>query len=156
MRRRTETTISTVVLAVGVVAMTCCGMLLGLRRDWGGMGFCFFLAVYSAECSICVLLNHKIESRFVQLAEHVTGKYESDRLVRQFVPNSVIILNLIFILVISLLLILAFECEWELVLCILLAVFLIGNAVSTAVTVWLKVKACSRRLVKSGDTLKSG
>jgi len=121
MGRRTQTAIITIVLFVAIVVMTCCGMLLGLRRDWGGMAFFFFLAVHSAECSICVLLNHKIESRFMQLAEHVTGKYESDRLVRQFGANSVIILNLIFIVVIFLLLILACKREWEIVLCILLA-----------------------------------
>ena len=146
MRRRTETAIGTIVLAMGVVAMTCCGVLLGSIREWPKMGLCFFLAVYNAECCACLLLNHKIESRFRRLEELVTGKSGSDRLVGKFVPNSVIILMLIFIAVMVLLLMLVCNRGWWLVLCVLLAVFLITNSISTAVTVFLKVKACSKRL----------
>ena len=146
MRRRTETTISTILFAVLSIVMACLGILMGSRQYWFEMGFCFFLVVYSSEVISVVLLNHKIESRFIQLAGLVVSKFESDRLVRKFVPNSVIIVHSIFIVVIYLLLILACECEWGLVLGILLIVFLIGNAVSTAFTVWLKVKVCSKRL----------
>lgn len=146
MRRSSETIISTIVLAFGVVAMTSCGVLSGVRQDWGGLGFCFFLAIDLAVCLTVVLLNHKIESRFTQLAELLVGKYEQDQFVRKFVPTSIMILTLTFRVVIVLLLILAFKRNWGLILGILLVVFLIGNAFSMAVTVWLKIKACSKRL----------
>ena len=108
------------------------------------MGLHFFLVLYLAECCVCLLLNHKIESRFKELEKLITGKAGSDRLVGQFVPNSIIILMLIFTAAMILLSMLACNRGRWLVLCVLLAVFLIGNSVSTAVTVWLKVKACSK------------
>jgi len=146
MRRRTETTISTILIAVSSIVMTCLGIQMGSRQYWFEMGFCFFLAVHCAEGSICVLLNHKIESRFIQLAEHVVGKYESDRLVRKFVPNSIMVLMIIFIVVMGTSLKLTSDHGLWLVFGILLGVFLITNSVFSAVTTWLKVKACSKRL----------
>lgn len=146
MRRRTETTSSTILFATVIVAMTCCGVLMGLIQEWFGMCLHFLLVVYFAECFACILLNHKIESRFMRLAEFVTGKSESDRFVGKFTPTSDIILTLIFIAVIGLLLYLAGAYGRWLVLCVLLAVFLIGTYISTAVTIWLKFNACSKRL----------
>jgi len=146
MRCRTKTAIGTITFAAGIVAMTCGGMVSGLRRDWPRMGLCFFLVVYIAQCCVDLVLNHKIESRFVRLAELVTGKSESDRLLGKFVPYSAITLTLISFAVMVFLS--AFACNrgrW-LVLCVFLAVFLIGNTVFTALVVWLKVKACSKRL----------
>ena len=136
----------TIGLAVAMVVLICCGVLSGLRREAASMGLCFFLAVYNAECCVCLLLNHKIESRFRRLEELVTEKPGSDRLVGKFVPNSVIIPILIFNAVTILSLMLACNRGWWLALCGLLAVFLITNAVFTALIVWLKVKACSKRL----------
>jgi hypothetical protein len=146
MRRRTETTISTIFFAVGIVLLTICGVLMGSIQEWPRMGLHFFLVVYLAECCIFLLLNHKIESHFIQLEAHVTGKSASDRLAGKLVPNSVIISMLIFIAVIFILSMLAGIRGHWLILSVLLAVFLITSFVFTAVTVWLKVKTCSKRL----------
>ncbi|MFC1635389.1 hypothetical protein ACFL5Z_11150 [Planctomycetota bacterium] len=146
MLRRTETTIGTIVLAVAMVAMTCCGVLMGLVRVWPKMGLCFVLAFYSAECCAILLLNHRIESRFKELKELITGKSGSDRLVGRFVPNSVLICMLIFIPGLIILSMLACNRGRWLALCVLLGAFLITNAVSSAVIIWLKIKSCSRRL----------
>lgn len=144
--RHTETTIGTIFLAVVIVLLTCCGVIMGSIQEWPRMGLHFFLVVYLSECCICLLLNHKIESHFIQLEVHITGKSASDRLVGKFVPNSVIISMLISFTVIYLLSMLAgYRGRW-IILSVLLAVLLISNFVFTAITVWLKVKACSKRL----------
>ena len=156
MLRRTETTISTIVCAVAIVLLTCCGILMGSIQEWPRMGLCFFLVVYSAECCVCLLLNHKIESHFIQLEAKFTGKSPSDRLAGKFVPNSVIISIIIFIIVISLLSMLAVNRVHWLFLSVLLAVFLITSFVFTAITVWLKFKACSRWMEKVVSSSREG
>ncbi|KPK35578.1 MAG: hypothetical protein AMJ65_17300 [Phycisphaerae bacterium SG8_4] len=146
MRRRTEATIVTVFLAVNIVVLTCGGVLASLRQYAGGMGLCFFLAVYCAQCCVCFLLNHRIESRFLRLETVFSGESVPDRIGSKFVPKSDIISMLIFHAVALLLAIHALNRGWWLVLCVLLAVFLVGNFVYMALAVWLKVKACSKRL----------
>ncbi|MBC8468458.1 MAG: hypothetical protein H8D56_03210 [Planctomycetes bacterium] len=153
MLRRTETTIRTIVCAVMIVLLTCCGVLMGSIQAWHRMGLCFFLAVYSAECCVCVLLNHKIESHFIQLEAQFTGKSPSDRLGGKFVPNSLIISMIIFILIFFALVFLAGNCGYWLILSIPIVVFLIANFVLTAIIVWLKIKYCTKwleELVSSG------
>lgn len=156
MLRHTETTIGTIILAVVIVLLTCCGVIMGSIQEWPRMGLHFFLVVYLSECCVCLLLNHKIESHFIQLEANVTGKSASDRLVGKFVPNSVIISMLILLVVIYLLSILACNRGRWLILSILLAVLLITNFVFTAITVWLKVKACSKRMEELVSKIREG
>ena len=144
--RHTETTIGTIFLAVSIVLLTCFGVIMGSIQEWPRMGLYFFLVVHLAECCACLLLNHKIESHFIQLEVHITGKSAPDRLVGKLVPNSVIISMLMFFVVIFLLSFLAGNRGRWLILSVLLAVFLITNFLFTAIIVWLKVKACSKRL----------
>lgn len=146
MRRSTETKISTIIAAVVIVLMTCGGVLMGLIEEWPRMVLNFLLVVYVAEGSICLLLHHEIESRFMQLEELITGKAVPDRLVINFVPKSIIIAILIFIAAVMPLSMFAVESSWWLALCILVAMFLIGNYVITGLIVWLKFKTCSKRL----------
>jgi hypothetical protein len=110
------------------------------------MGLYFFLVIYLAECFVFLLLNNKIESHFIQLEAHFTGKPAPDRLVGKVFPNSVIISMIIFIVAIIFLSMLAGNSGRWLMLTMLMTVFLITNFVFTAMTVWLKVKACSKRI----------
>ncbi len=146
MRRRTYVVISAVLFAVMIVLLTCGGILMGLIQEWHRMGLCFFLAVYHSECFVCVLLNHKIESYFMQMEARITGKPASDQLAGKFVPNLLIISWIIFVIVIFALGFLAYHREQWLILSILIVVFLITNFVFTAITVWFKIKACTKWL----------
>lgn len=156
MRRRTYAVISVVVFAVMIVLMTCCGVLVGSIQEWPIMGLAFFLVVYHSECFVCVLLNHKIESYFIQMEAHLTGKPASNQLVGKFVPYSIFILWLIFVLVFFTLAFLASYREQWLILSILVVVFLITNFVFTAITVWLKIKACTKWLEEMVSKNKEG
>ena len=146
MLRRTQTTIVTVLLVVNIIVLMFGGVLASLRQYAGGMGLCFFLAVYCAQCCVCFLLNHRIESRFLRLETVFSGESVPDRMGSKFVPKSDVIFMLIFHVVTLLLAIQALNRRWWLVLCVLLAVLLVGNSVYMALAVWLKVKTGSTRL----------
>ena len=129
-----------------IVLYVCCGVLTGLIQEWPIMGFAFFLVVYFSECFVCVLLNHKIESYFMQMEARIRGKPASDQLAGKFVPILLIISWIIFVIVIFALAFLADHREQWLILSILIVVFLITNFVFTAITVWFKIKACTKWL----------
>lgn len=148
MLRRTKITIETIVLVVMMVILACCGVLMGLIREWPKMGLDFFLAFYIAELNAFLLLNHKIESRFIKLEELITGKSGSDRLVDKVVPNSVFICMLIFLPAMLVLSMLACNRGQWLAVSIFLATFLITNAAFKSFMIWLKIKAYSVRLEK--------
>jgi len=117
---------------------------MGLFQEWPRMGLVFFLAVHSAECFVFYLLNRKIESHFLEMEARITGKPASDQLQGKFVPNSLIISMVIFIFVFFALAFLAGNCGYWLILSILIVFFLITNFVFTAITVWLKIKSCTK------------
>jgi hypothetical protein len=146
MRRRTYAVINVVVFTVMIVLLTCCGVLMGTIQEWPRMGMHFFLVVFLSECFVCVLLNHKIESYFMQMQVNITGKPASDKLGSKFVPNSIFIPWLIFVVAIPILSMLAGEYRRWLIMSMLLTIFLITSFVFTAISVWLKVKACTKWL----------
>ena len=156
MRRRTYAVISVVGFAVVIVLYVCCGILTGLIQEWPRMGFAFFLVVHQAGCFVFYLLNCKIESHFLEMKTRITGKSASDQLAGKFVPNSLIISMIIFIVIFFALAFLAGNRGYWLILSILIVVFLITNFVFTAIIVWLKVKACTKRLEELISRNKEG
>jgi len=143
-RKKTVFTFIALSIGIGSVVLFYCGIGWGFRHEAIMMGLCFFLAVYSVDACVGLLLNLKIDTSFTRLEDLVSGKSDSVPL-----RNSINIMHIFMIVVLPALLFLSMlACHYQywLLMCIFMSVFVITSFISDGVLIARRINAYSRRL----------
>ena len=133
-----------IVLSVCSIGLFSCGVIWGFRYQVLRMGLCFFLAVYTVDVCVGLLLNLKIDICFLKLEDLVLG--ESDSVPMRSPINIITIFILVVLIALILLSMLAGHHQYWLLMCILLSAFVVTCYISRGVEIARRINSYTGRL----------